>query len=254
VVESIEFEVITLEGEPTTFDIAFFKDNNDSGPGIQLGTSQTNITPTSITPNGTWGNSGYNIYKIVIDLPHSTILHATSSNDVRYWIGISGAETTEDSFLLFMASSLYEENQDSRPTYISDGGIWLEYTDTSGNGIEGIIKINGICEPIQGCTDSLNGQFPNYSFSPACIGIEESVTESNALTGQYSNIEVSNNKEYTFSSSVSSDFITITNDSGTQILAVGTGSVNWMANFDGNVRFYSHLNDNCASDNTAERD
>src|SRR5690606_14700024 len=97
VVESIEFEVITLEGEPTTFDIAFFKDNNDSGPGIQLGTSQTNITPTSITPNGTWGNSGYNIYKIVIDLPHSTILHATSSNDVRYWIGISGAETTEDS-------------------------------------------------------------------------------------------------------------------------------------------------------------
>lgn len=253
VVQSIEFEIITSEGEPTTFDISFFKDNNDSGPGIQLGASQTNITPTSITPNGIWGNSGYNIYKIVIDLPQSTILHATSSNDVKYWIGISGAETTEDSFLLFMASSLYEESLDSRPTYISDGGIWLEYVDTDGQRLEGILKVNGLCEPIQGCLDSPNGQFPNYIFSPSCTGIEESITNNNALTGQYSMVEVSNNILYTFSSSVSSDFITITDENGSETLAAGIGSINWTADFDGNIRFYIHLNSNCESDNIAER-
>src|SRR5690606_31787687 len=49
-VETITLDVVTLGGEPTTFDVSFYTDN--TGVDEQIGSTQTGITPTSITPNG----------------------------------------------------------------------------------------------------------------------------------------------------------------------------------------------------------
>src|SRR5690606_13654302 len=70
-----------------------------------------------------------------------------------------------------------------------------------------------------------------------------------SFAGEYSVIAVTQGTHYTFSSSVSTDFITIGSSAGTIILASGTGSVSWTATYNGEVRFYTHTNENCGTQN-----
>ncbi|SMC61770.1 T9SS type A sorting domain-containing protein [Moheibacter sediminis] len=252
-VQKLEFEVITIEGLPTTFNIDFYYDNSGSGPASQLGESLTDITPVSITPNGTWGQAGYAIYKVVLELPNAPVLQAASTVNKKYWIGISAAPTTEGSFYIYLASSLYEQNSVSNPTWISDSSVWIQYTN-AGSKAEGIIKFSGECEPLQGCTDAPNGQFPSEVFIPDCNGFSQSITpENSALTGQYSEVQVTNGKKYIFSSSEPTDFITIASEDGTT-LAVGYGFVSWTANFEGKIKFYTHLDNACTSSENEYRE
>lgn len=252
-IQKLEFEVIAIEGLPTNFNIDFYNDNSGSGPASQLGESLTDIAPVSITPNGTWGQAGYAIYKVVLELPNAPVLQASSTEDKKYWIGISAAPTTEESFYIYLASSLYEQNTVSNPTWISDSSVWLEYTN-AGSKAEGIIKFSGECAPLQGCTDAPNGQFPSEVFIPNCSGFSQSITpENSALTGQYSEVQITNGNKYIFSSSEPTDFITIAAEDGIT-LAVGYGFVSWTANFDGKIKFYTHLDNACASSENENRE
>lgn len=87
-------------------------------------------------------------------------------------------------------------------------------------------------------------QWPTSTFSPACEGIQE-VIAANCWTGEYSMVQVIAGTEYTFSSSVNSDFITIGNEDGSMVLASGLSSVTWIAPSDQLVRFYLHLDSEC---------
>lgn len=105
---------------------------------------------------------------------------------------------------------------------------------------------------INGCLEAEYGQYPVTTFTPICIGIVEEVTPM-GWAGEYSTVSVSSGTEYIFSSSIASDYITIGNQNGTQVLSSGTGTVKWTSDTDGFIRFYTHLDSSCTSSNTTSR-
>ena len=100
--------------------------------------------------------------------------------------------------------------------------------------------------PPAGCLTAVNGQYPSTTYSPACIGLNEQITTC-GFGSEYSVVNVVNGTTYTFSSSIVTDIITISNAAGTTVLATGTGTVIWTATFSGTIRFYTHIT-GCASD------
>ncbi|HLO74185.1 MAG TPA: fibronectin type III domain-containing protein [Flavobacterium sp.] len=98
------------------------------------------------------------------------------------------------------------------------------------------------------CTTATNGLFPANTYTPNCSGNYETIT-SQSWTGEYSNVNVIANKQYSFSSSVATDYITITNGNGTIVYASGTQPVIWdSGSTTGVIRYYLHSNTNCSSE------
>lgn len=102
-----------------------------------------------------------------------------------------------------------------------------------------------------GCLDSPNGQFPVDAYTPACSGSNELITDK-AKTGQYSFVNVTANNTYIFSSSLETDFITISNENGTEIYSAGYGKREWKSSKNEKIRFYISKNISCEQD-TATR-
>lgn len=100
------------------------------------------------------------------------------------------------------------------------------------------------------CNGAIYGLFPNATFTPSCTGSPEAIS-STAYAGQYSNVNIIASQQYVFSSSVGTDFISITNSAGTAILATGLTPLSWNSGTNtGAVRYYLHSNSSCASQNT----
>lgn len=107
-----------------------------------------------------------------------------------------------------------------------------------------------ITNAVPQCTTATYGQWPAATYTPACSGNAEQIV-TNAYAGEYSKVNIVSNTQYTFSSSVSTDFITITNETGTTILASGLTPLSWAsASNAGVMRYYFHTNANCGSQNT----
>ncbi len=101
-----------------------------------------------------------------------------------------------------------------------------------------------------GCTTAVFGLFPETTFTPACSGTAELIVN-NAWAGEYSNVTIVSNRSYTFSSSVATDYITITNATGTTVLAHGVSPLSWnSAANNGVFRYYLHTNASCGSQDT----
>src|SRR5690606_1970929 len=133
----------------------------------------------------------------------------------------------------------------------TSGASWVPNAD----GYNTVFYIAGECETVtgeEGCLDAPSGQYPSTTFVPSCIGVVESITTA-AWTGEYSLVQVTAGVEYTFSSSITTDFVTIADENGTVSYAAGTGSVTWTATADEVVRFYLHLDDECNSINSGLR-
>lgn len=100
-----------------------------------------------------------------------------------------------------------------------------------------------------GCTTAVNGLYPAATFTPTCNGTAQ-IIANNAWTGEYSNITATVNTQYTFSSSVTTDYITITNTDGSVIYAQGVTPLVWNSgSVNGVLRYYLHNNANCATEN-----
>lgn len=97
------------------------------------------------------------------------------------------------------------------------------------------------------CTNAPGGQSPLFNFTPNCNGAPEEITTF-ANHSNYSVVTLAANVNYIFTTSVSSDFITITNASGSTVLASGGVSVTYTPAANGDVRFYTHLNSLCGND------
>lgn len=101
------------------------------------------------------------------------------------------------------------------------------------------------------CNGATFGLYPNATFTPACTGNTEQIV-TNAWAGEYTNVNILSDKQYTFTSSVATDFITITNNTGTTVLASGVTPLVWNSNTtSGVIRYYFHTNANCGDQNTA---
>lgn len=101
--------------------------------------------------------------------------------------------------------------------------------------------------PNGACLNSPNGQYPGDTFIPAvCDGTTEEEITDLAYAGEYSVVSVVNGQSYQFFSytDVSDDFITISLEDGT-VLAAGVSPVTWTADQSVDIRFYSHVDDQC---------
>lgn len=101
-----------------------------------------------------------------------------------------------------------------------------------------------------GCTTAPNGLYPSAAFTPSCTGSNETIV-TDAWGGEYSNVNVIANKQYTFTSSVGTDYITIANSAGTVVYASGQTPLTWTSGTAGVIRYYLHTNVNCGTQNTA---
>ncbi|MBC8884257.1 hypothetical protein H9X57_15395 [Flavobacterium piscinae] len=100
------------------------------------------------------------------------------------------------------------------------------------------------------CTNAPYGVAPILNVTPACTGSLQTIT-SQAKAGEYSNVIVFPNIEYTFSSSRVFDYITITSADGNTILAHGITPISWDSNnYSGIIRYYLHNNSSCQIDTT----
>lgn len=95
------------------------------------------------------------------------------------------------------------------------------------------------------CNGAFHGLYPTTTFTPAYTGTAETIT-TDSWAGQYSNVEIATDKQVTFATSISSDYITITNATGTVVYASGQTPINWLSgNVSGTLRFYVHANASC---------
>ena len=101
-----------------------------------------------------------------------------------------------------------------------------------------------------GCTTAPYGLYPTAAFTPSCTGSNESIV-TDAWAGEYSNVNVLASKQYIFTSSVATDYITITNTDGTTVLASGQIPLTWTSATAGVIRYYLHANANCGTQNSA---
>jgi hypothetical protein len=100
------------------------------------------------------------------------------------------------------------------------------------------------------CNTASYGLQPAQTFNPPCNGLTTSILTT-ANSGTFSNISVTANTTYTLSSSLSTDYITITNNAGTTVLASGLTPVVWPSgNNSGVFRYFVHSNSSCADSDT----
>ena len=100
------------------------------------------------------------------------------------------------------------------------------------------------------CLSAVNGQYPfgaAYS-ATTCDGTTENVITPYGFASEYSLVNVTSGETYVFSSSILSDYITISDEAGTNAIVFGeNGSLTWVSDITGVIRFYTHLNVNCAA-------
>jgi hypothetical protein len=100
------------------------------------------------------------------------------------------------------------------------------------------------------CTNAFYGMYPSTNFTPNCNGALQTIV-SDAFAGEYSKIIISPSIAYTFSSSRVFDYITITSEDSTTILAHGITPITWNSNsFSGIIRYYIHHNAACEINDT----
>jgi len=86
-----------------------------------------------------------------------------------------------------------------------------------------------------GCT--IGTLFPTTTFTPAFTGVAETIS-TQTFAGEYSNVTIQAGKNYIFSSSVSTDYVTITNSTGSTVYAYGTTPLQWSSGTtSGTVKF-----------------
>ncbi len=101
------------------------------------------------------------------------------------------------------------------------------------------------------CTEMGVGQYPSGSFTPTtCNGTTLNSITTAGYAGEYSLVNVSSNTVYVFSSSLAGDYVTITDSTGSTVLAYGPSPVTWFSATATSVRLVS-VNTTCTTDSTS---
>jgi hypothetical protein len=72
-----------------------------------------------------------------------------------------------------------------------------------------------------GCLEAVNGQQPYGQGTVYCNNQFQNITTV-ASAGTFSLMEITADRTYTFKSSIATDFLTLSNEEGSQIIGVGT--------------------------------
>lgn len=96
------------------------------------------------------------------------------------------------------------------------------------------------------CLTADNGLYPGATYTPAeCDGIAVNTITGLGYASEYSNVNVTLGQTYVFSSSIATDFITISTDDGITSATSGVSPLTWISTIDGVVRFYTHVSSAC---------
>ncbi len=105
------------------------------------------------------------------------------------------------------------------------------------------------------CLTAPNGQFPTTTFNipGACDAATQYTIIADCWAGEYSLVAINIGETYEFNSGIlfgpiSTDYITISDETGTTAFAFGTTPVTWTSNFTGNIRFYTHKSSGCEAE------
>jgi hypothetical protein len=101
------------------------------------------------------------------------------------------------------------------------------------------------------CLTATYGLYPADTYTPLCDGLTVGDISTNAWAGEFSNVNVTAGQTYSFRSSVATDYLTISNADGTSALASGVTPLTYVATATAVVRFYTHTNATCGSENVA---
>lgn len=98
------------------------------------------------------------------------------------------------------------------------------------------------------CLTAVSGLYPAATFTPSvCDGVEANMITDLAYASEYSNVSVTLGQTYIFSSSIGTDYLTISADDGATSVVSGISPLTWIATLDGVVRFYTHADDVCTA-------
>jgi len=107
-----------------------------------------------------------------------------------------------------------------------------------------------VCTVPSGCTSGT--LYPVAAYTPAiCDNVTENLINADALPGQYVILNLENTKAYSLKSSIATDFITLTNLSGSTVVAFGYGSVDFQPTTSTQYRFYIHTDLFCGTSQTS---
>ncbi|SCX88996.1 T9SS type A sorting domain-containing protein [Flavobacterium caeni] len=96
------------------------------------------------------------------------------------------------------------------------------------------------------CLTATQGLYPGATYTPeTCDGVTVNTITTLGYASEYSNVNVTLGQTYVFSSSIASDYVTISADDGVTAAAFGAGPLTWVSTIDGVVRFYIHTDDQC---------
>lgn len=98
------------------------------------------------------------------------------------------------------------------------------------------------------CLEATNGLYPSATYTPIeCDGVAANNITGLGYASEYSNVNVTLGQTYHFSSSVGTDFITISTDDGATSAISGASPLTWISTLDGVVRFYTHTDAACGA-------
>jgi|GEM_PF-627598 len=247
--------------------------------GIQDATVSTSLSLSNLTPNtdyhwwiasvcgeqqSSWVYGGFFYTPQVTascNAPTNTIIYNLGSTSCLIgWTAPAPAPSS--GYEVYLATSSVAPGVNTTPTYTSPvanvnipSGLspatsyycWVR-SNCGGAKSAWTPVVNFVTNALTGCNTAEHGLFPNGTFTPACSGVNETIV-SNAWAGEYTNVNVNANHQYTFSSSFTTDVITITNDANV-ILASGATPLSWSSgSTSGIIRYYLHANSLCHSQN-----
>ncbi len=95
------------------------------------------------------------------------------------------------------------------------------------------------------CNTATFGLYPQATYSPACTGNQESIV-ADAYASEFSKVNIYANIQYTFTSSNTSDYISITNEAGTAVYSFGASPLIWNSGaISGVIRYHTYANSTC---------
>lgn len=175
-----------------------------------------------------------------------------------FTVAVTAGETYK--FTSSVATDFFTISTDGDLTAAASGTQPLSWVSTVTGNIRVHINTDILCgtqdvdrttSVICGTLCLTGGLYPGETLTPTnCDGTTVNVLIDDAWAGEYSNIEVFAANTYTFSSSVATDYITLTSEDGLTALAVGTGSVaGFTPAANGIIRFYLHADSSCGTEN-----
>jgi hypothetical protein len=103
-----------------------------------------------------------------------------------------------------------------------------------------------IVTPIGGCLTGSSGLYITYTGTPTCDGVSSVTTTTLGYGGEYDTLLASANTKYVFSSSNATDYITISDDSNSTIIAAGLTPLTWVSSGAAQqINFWTYSDANC---------